>query len=368
MDNFIPVYQPDLSGNELEYVTDCVTSGWISSLGDYVVRFEDKFAEYCGVNHGVALANGTVSLHLALLLRDIGYGDEVIVPTLTFIASANAVAYTGATPVFVDSDPHTWTIDPKLIEEKISERTKSIIPVHLYGHPANMEPILTLAEKFDLFVIEDAAEAHGAEFLGRRVGGIGHSGVFSFYGNKVITTGEGGMITTNDPELAEKARFLKDHAMSKEIRYFHPEVGFNYRMTNIQAAIGLAQLERIDTILVRKREIAQLYHEYLKDCEGVILQPEAAWAKNVYWMYSILITNTSLLDRGSLMRRLRKRGVDSRPFFIPMHKLPPFREEDGDYPIAEELSKRGINLPSYPTLTNHEIEYICKMIKELTMK
>ena len=216
MPTLIPVYQPDLSGKELEYVTDCVKSGWVSSLGKYVELFETSFAKFCGVKHAIALSNGTVALHLALVLKDIGPGDEVIVPDLTFVATANVVRHTGATPVLVDSDPETWMIDPDQIEAKITSKTKAIIPVHLYGHPANMGAIMKLAKKHGLYVIEDAAEAHGAEYRGKRVGGIGDIGAFSFYGNKVITTGEGGMLVTNDDLLAEKARFLKDHAMSKE--------------------------------------------------------------------------------------------------------------------------------------------------------
>lgn len=364
MDDFIPVYKPDLSGNELKYVNDCIATSWISSLGKYVERFEAGFAEFCGVKHAVAVSNGTVALHLALVLFDIGPGDEVIVPTLTFVATANAVHYTGATPVFVDSDPDTWTIDPDLIEAKITSRTRAIIPVHLYGHPANMEPIMKLAAKYDLAVIEDAAEAHGAEYRGRRVGGVGHVGCFSFYGNKVITTGEGGMLTTNDTSLAEKARILKDHGMSKEVRYWHSVVGYNYRMTNIQAAIGLAQLERADGIMGRKLEIAQLYHAKLADCPGIIRHPQMDWAKNIYWMYSILVTDESVLSRDELMVALRKQGIDTRPFFIPMHQLPPYKEE-GDWPVADALSRQGINLPSYPTLANTEIDRICETIREL---
>jgi perosamine synthetase len=365
MNDFIPVYQPDLSGNELQYTTDCITSSWISSLGKYVDQFEAAFAQFCGTKYAISVANGTVALHLALVACDIGPGDEVIIPTLTFVATANAVKYTGATPVFVDSEPQTWTIDPKLIEAKITPRTKAIMPVHLYGHPANMDEILALAAKYKLTVIEDAAEAHGAQYRNCLVGNIGDVGCFSFYGNKIITTGEGGMLTTNNGDLAQKIRLLKDHGMSKEKRYWHPVIGYNYRMTNIEAAIGLAQLERIQSTLARKREVGQLYNNGLKDCPNVVTHPEAEWAKNVYWMYSILLTDQANCDRDGLMAALREQGIDSRPFFYPIHQMPPYKEET-PYPVADDLSRRGINLPSYPTLINAQIQRICDTVRTLS--
>ena len=363
MTDFIPIYQPDLSGDELRYVTDCLESTWISSLGKYIDRFEQSFASYCGTDFGVSCANGTVALHLILAAYGIGPGDEVIIPTLTFVATANAVRYTGATPVFVDADAITWNMDPALIEERVSPRTKAIIAVHLYGHPADMDPIMDLAEKHHLIVIEDAAEAHGAEYKGRRVGDLGHAAAFSFYGNKVITTGEGGMVVTSDGDLAERARFLKDHGMSKEKRYWHPEVGFNYRMTNIQAAIGLAQLKRIDQIIERKRQIAAWYNEMLADCPGVVLPPEAPWARSVYWLYSVLISDEAKIDRDQLMVVLREMGIDSRPFFYPMHQLPPYRTSQF-FPVADKLSASGMNLPSYPTLSLGQVERICQIIRK----
>lgn len=361
---FIPVYQPDLSGNELKYVTECVESTWISSLGKYIGAFEEAFADYCGVKYGVSCANGTVALHLALAAYNIGPGDEVIVPTLTFVATANVVRYTGATPVLVDVDPQTWVMNPALIEEKITSRTKAIIPVHIYGHPVDMDPIMELADKYHLIVIEDAAEAHGAEYKGRKVGSLGHAAAFSFYGNKVITTGEGGMVVTNDAALAERARFLKDHGMSKEKRYWHPEVAYNYRMTNIQAAIGLAQLERIDAIIARKREIAQLYNAQLADCPGIVLPPEAPWARNIYWLYSILISEEAPITRDQVMAVLKEQGIDSRPFFYPMHQMPPYYSEQ-PFPVADRLSATGINLPSWPKLLDEDIRFICDTLKTI---
>lgn len=365
MERYFPVYQPNLSGNELKYVTDCVNSGWISSLGNYVPLFEEKFAAFCHVKHAIAVSNGTAALHLALLLCDIGPGDEVIIPALTFIATANAVHYTGANPVFVDSDLQSWNLDHTLIEEKITPNTKAIIPVHLYGHPADMGAIMEIADKYNLFVIEDAAEAHGAEYLGKRTGGLGHIGAFSFYGNKIITTGEGGMLTTNDDELASKARLLKDHGMSTDRHYWHPVVGYNYRMTNIQASIGVAQLESVRDTIVRKIEVANLYNEGLAECPGLILPPQASWAMNVYWMYSILVTEECAFDREQLRSAMRDHGIDSRPFFIPINQMPPYKNSAGSYNVADYLSKHGINLPSYPTLKDSHVEYICEVIRNL---
>ncbi len=363
----IPVAEPYLGKRELEYVTECIKSGWISSIGKYVTKFEEEFSKFCGVKYGVATSNGTTALHLALVTLGIGKGDEVIVPTLTFVAVANAVTYTGAKPVFVDSEPATWNIDPKKIEKAITKRTRAIIPVHLYGHPANMDPIMDIAKKHHLFVIEDAAEAHGALYKGKKVGSFGDMSCFSFYGNKIITTGEGGMVLTNSAKLNKRLRFLKDHGMSKTRRYYHPEIGFNYRLTNIQSALGLAQLERIDEIVAKKRKDASLYNKLLGGIKGVILPPEEAWARNVYWMYSILIDEKFGLSRDELMTRLREKGIDTRPFFIPMHQLPPYKCK-GNFPVADRLSSQGINLPSSAKLKKKEIKYICETIKNLSIK
>lgn len=360
----IPIYEPDLSGNELAYVTDCVRSGWVSSLGSYVAKFEEAFSEFCGAEYGVGVSSGTVALHLALVALGVGPGDEVIVPTLTFVATASAVRHAGAKPIFVDSGLTTWTIDPQGIEERITPRTKAIMPVHLYGHPAEMDPICAIAKEHGLAVIEDAAEAHGAEYKGQRVGSIGHAGCFSFFGNKIVTTGEGGMIVTGSRELAERARLLRDHAMSKERRYWHLEVGYSYRLTNLQAAIGLAQVERIDDLVEKKRRIARWYEEGLKEIRGISLPPEATWAKNVYWMYSILVEDEFGMRRDEVMLRLQEKGIDTHPFFYPLHTMPPFRGEEG-LPVAEELSRKGINLPSGVTLTRKEVEYICQTLSSL---
>jgi len=321
----IPVAEPCIGDEELKNVIEAVKSGWISSKGKFIEEFEREFAKYCGVKYGVATANGTVALHLALKALGIGKGDEVIVPTLTFVATANTVTYCGANPIFVDSHPEYWCINPEKIEEKITPRTKAIIPVHLYGHPCNMDRIMEIARNYNLYVIEDAAEAHGAEYKGRKVGSFGDISCFSFYGNKMITTGEGGMCLTNNEELAERMRNLRDHAMSKNRKYWHETIGFNYRMTNLQAAVGVAQLKKLDEFVEKKRRIAKWYAEGLKDLaeKGLItLHPEMEWAKCVYWMYSILVEEKAGVNRDELMRKLKENGIETRPFFVPMHILP----------------------------------------------
>lgn len=360
----IPISTPCLNGKELEYVTDCIKSSWISSIGKYVTQFEENFAGFCGTAHAISASNGTTALHLALVSLDIGEGDEVIVPDLTFVASANAVLYCGAKPVFVDADERTWNIDPSKIEENITERTKAIIIVHLYGHPCNMDPIMKIAQQYNLKVIEDAAEAHGAEYNLKRVGSFGDAGVFSFYGNKIITTGEGGMITTNNTELMNKMRMLRDHAMSKTKRYWHDVLGYNYRLTNIQAAIGVAQMEQIDGFIEAKRRNAALYNSLLNKIDGITLPPEADRCKNVYWMYSILIEDNFGISRDEVMVRLYEKGIDTRPFFYPLHQLPIYRR-DTVYPVSTMLSRKGINLPSATTLTENEIKIVCNSLKSI---
>lgn len=358
----IPVAEPSLGKEELENVIKAIKSGWVSSKGEFIEEFEKKFAEYCGVKYGVATSNGTVALHLALTALGIEKGDEVIVPTLSFIATANTVTYCNAKPVFVDSHPYYWCIDPAKIEEKMNENTKAIIPVHLYGHPCNMDWIMDIAEDRGLHVVEDAAEAHGAEYKGKKVGSYGDISCFSFYGNKIITTGEGGMCLTNDEELYEKMIILRDHGMSRERKYWHDVIGFNYRMTNIQAAIGSAQVEKLDVFVKKKREIAEMYNSLLKDIAGVSLPPEAKWAKNVYWMYSILVEDNFPLTKDELMEKLRENDIDSRPFFYPIHIQPPYMRNE-KMPIVESLAEKGVNLPSAVTLRRENIEKIVKTIE-----
>lgn len=360
----IPVCEPSLGEKELEYVLDCVRSTWISSKGKYIEQFEEKFSRYCGAKYGVVTTSGTTALHLALVCLGIGKGDEVIIPTFTMIATANAVTYTGANFVLVDSENQTWNIDVNKISEKLTKKTKAILAVHTYGHPADMDPLLSLASDHGLFVIEDAAEAHGAEYKGRKVGSIGDIGCFSFYANKIITTGEGGMIVTNNEELAEKARMLKDQAFEKDKRFWHRYIGFNYRLTNLQAAIGVAQMEKIDDFVNIRRRNACLYNSMLKNAEGVTLPPEAEWAKNVYWMYSILVENSFGVSRDKLMRYLEENGIETRPFFYPIHRQPVYsmEHEAEKYPVSEQLSQKGINLPSGNTSEKEQIEYVTDCI------
>jgi len=369
MKRFIPVAAPTLNGNEKNYVQDCLDSSWISSCGKYIDLFEEKFAQFCKTEHAITCCNGTVALHLALKALGVGPGDEVIVPTLTFVATANAVTYCGATPVFVDSDPLTWNMDPSLIESLITYRTKGIIAVHLYGHPADMDPILEIARTHSLFVIEDAAEAHGAEYKGRRIGSIGDIATFSFYGNKIITTGEGGMVVTNDNALAQKIRILKGQGLDPERRYWFPQIGYNYRMTNIAASIGLAQLENVDWHISRRRDIAGIYKNLLKNVPEITMQLEMPWANCVYWMTSIVLNHNIALSRDEIINKLTKEGIETRPFFYPMHTLPMYTSMVRKYNlnIAEQVSSHGINLPTYADLNSKDIEYICdRLIKSLS--
>ncbi|MFC2003541.1 DegT/DnrJ/EryC1/StrS family aminotransferase [Chloroflexota bacterium] len=359
----ISIAEPSIGEEELTNVVEAVRSGWISSKGKFIQEFEEKFAHYCGVKYGVATSNGTTALHLALSALEIGAGDEVIVPTLTFVATANAVRYTGAKPRFVDSHPDYWCIDPKKTEDVITSKTKAVIPVHLYGHPCDMDAIMNIAQRYNLYVVEDAAEAHGAEYKGRKVGSFGDIACFSFYGNKILTTGEGGMCLTNEERLAEKMRILRDHGMSPQRRYWHDTIGFNYRMTNMQAAVGVAQSSKLEEFVKRKRQSSGLYNSLLAGVKGVSLPPEMPWAKNVYWMYSILIQDDFGIGRDELMQRLEQRGVETRPLFSPLHIMPPHKTR-GRFPIAEELSKKGINLPSSMNLTQEEIEYIADIVRE----
>lgn len=364
----IPIAEPLLGEEELTNVIEAVKSGWISSKGKFIPEFEEKFARYCGVKYGVATSNGTVALHLALIALGIKEGDEVIVPTLTFIATANAVRYTGATPVFVDSHPDYWCIDPDKIEEAITPKTKAIIPVHLYGHPCDMDAIIGIAERHNLLVIEDAAEAHGAEYKGQKVGSFGDISCFSFYGNKIITTGEGGMCLTKDEELAEKMRVLRDHGMNPNKRYWYDVVGFNYRMTNMQAAIGVAQSEKLGQFIRKKREIASWYKAELSglgDERFLILHPEMSWAKCTFWMYSIFIKSMSKINRDELMTKLEERGIETRPFFHPVHVMPSYKKTER-FRVAEELAIRGINLPSAVSLTKEEVQKIANEIQLVT--
>lgn len=359
----IPVSQPNLDGNERQYVLDCLDSSWISSIGSYIDRFETEFAAYVGCRHAIAASNGTTALHLSLLAFGVGPGDEIIVPTLTYVASVNAIAYCGAIPVFADADPLTGNIDPKSAAACITSRTKGIMAVHLYGHPVDMDPLLELARRHSLFVVEDAAEAHGAEYKGRKTGSIGDIGVFSFYGNKLITTGEGGMLTTNDASLAAKIRILRSQGMDPSRRFWHPIIGYNYRMTNIQAAIGLAQLERVQDHIDRHVAVARAYNAALSGTAGLTLPVEQPWAKHVYWLYTIIL-DESLPKRDDVMQYLAEAGIETRPVFYPSHLMPPYQNTAaGCFPSAERLSRQGMNLPTYDELTEEDISRICSALQ-----
>jgi len=361
-DRFIPVYRPLIGARERRYVDECLKTGWISSRGRFVEEFEKSFAEFLGANHTIAVCNGTVALHLAMLALGIGRGDEVIVPTLTYVSSVNAVKYVDATPVFADSHPEYWGIDPARIEENITPKTKAIVTVHLYGHPCDMDPIMEIAKQHDLFVIEDAAEAHGAEYKGRRAGNFGKVNTFSFYGNKIITTGEGGMVVTDSDSLSKLCRRLRGQGVVAENTYWHDILGYNYRMSNVAAAIGLAQLERVNETLARKRTIAEVYIGELGSVDGVVLQAEAPWARNVYWMFSILVSQK---QREPLRLYLAQEMVETRPFFSPVHMMPMYSEhENRNLPVAQDLAVRGINLPSGPTLTDAEVRRVCHLVRQ----
>jgi perosamine synthetase len=358
---FIPIAEPSLGEREAELVADAVRSGWVSSIGEYVTTFEEGLASRCGVAHAIATSNGTTALHLALAVAGVGPEDEVVVPSLTFVATAAAVRYVGASPVFAESDPAHWCVDPGDVANRITSHTRALLPVDLYGHPADMDALAEIAAEHELVMVEDAAEALGARYRGRPAGGLGLLGVLSFYGNKLITTGEGGAVLTDDPALAERARLLRDHAMDPDRRYWHGEIGFNYRITNMQAALGVAQLERLDEFLERKRQIAAAYQVGLQDLPGVTLQEEADWASSAWWMTTLRI-DSSRVHRDELATRLRAAGVDSRPTFVPLHLLPHLRQE-GTLPVAEAIGSEGLSLPSSTSLTDAELDHVIASVR-----
>ncbi|MFH1202719.1 MAG: DegT/DnrJ/EryC1/StrS family aminotransferase [Candidatus Omnitrophota bacterium] len=364
----IPVCKPVISKTEEKYVLECLRTNWISSMGRFIGDFEDSFAGYCSRKYGIATTSGTTALHLALESLGLKEGDEVILPTFTMIAPAFAVCYCRAKIVPVDICPDTYNIDFRKIEEKVTLRTKAIMVVHIYGHPCDMGPILKVANKHNLFLIEDAAEAHGAEYRGRRVGSFGDVSCFSFYANKIITSGEGGMVLTNNKRIAMRARYLKNLAFSKT-RFFHRELGYNYRMSNILAAIGLAQLEKINKYISARRRNAFLYSRGLKDIEGLQLPVEKEYARNVYWMYGIVLQDEFGPKRESFMKKLKDRGIETRAFFVPMHKQPVFKKMgysfNDKFPVADYISSRGLYLPSGNGLTERQISYIIDTIRRI---
>jgi perosamine synthetase len=365
--SFIPVAAPVLAGNEKKYVMDCLESTWISSRGEYIEKFETAFADFCGVKHARSCTNGTTALHLALLALGVGPDDEVIVPTLTFVATANAVKYCGAHPIFIDSEPRTWNMNPALIEARITPRTRGIIVVHLYGHPVDMDPIMSIARRHGLFVLEDAAEAHGAVYKNQVVGSIGDIATFSFFGNKVLSTGEGGMVVTNDEQLARTVHTLKEQGMDPNRRYWYPVIGYNYRMTNIAAAIGLAQVEKAEWHIQRRLEVAGWYREQLEHTPGLLMQVEEEWARHVYQFFTIVLGKDVPVTREQVIAHLLGRGIEGRPVVYPMHTLPPYSDSrmEGEFPVAEVIASRGINLPTWAGLAREDVRNICDALLEV---
>ena len=363
-ERIIPVSEPCLNGNELRYLKQCVESNWISSAGPFVRDFEARFARAMGCEFGIACSSGTTALHLALAALGVGPGNEVIIPTFTMIATANVVSYTGATPVLVDAEPETWTLDTSQVKSRITARTKAIIAMHTYGHPADMAPLAEIARDHGLFLVEDAAEAHGAQYQGRPVGSLGDAAAFSFYGNKIITTGEGGMITTNDEGIARLARRLRDHAFSDERHFWHAYLGFSYRMTNLQAAIGLAQTERLAELVQTRRRNRSRYEQQLRGVRGLRLPVERAGVTNVFWMYGLLVEDDFGCTRDELRRLLANEGIETRTFFIPIHLQPIYyRKYRGQtYPVAEALCRKGMYLPSGPMLSDAHVETVAQAI------
>ena len=373
----IPVNEPRLDGRELEHVTECLNTGWISSAGHFLERFEQTWASYCERSYGVAVSNGTVALQLAIAALRLQPGDEVIMPAFTIISCAMAVVYEGGVPVLVDSDPETWCMDVSQVEARITSRTRAIMPVHIYGHPVDMDPLLRIAGKYGLAVVEDAAEAHGAQYLSklgpehkwRRCGSFGELSCFSFYANKLVTTGEGGMVLTDDEALARRLRDLRNLAFIPERRFLHNELGFNFRMTNIQAAIGQAQAERIDETVERKRQVRGRYVEELGSLPGIQLQIERPWARSVGWMNGLVLNSSSGHTAASAAKALADLGVETRPFFVGMDRQPALRARgwfDGEsFPVTDQLAEMGLYLPSGVALTDPQQDTVVAAVKQV---
>ena len=356
--NGYPVYRPSIIGNARKYTLECINTGWISSKGKFVKEFEDKFSEYQGGGYSSSVSNGTVALHLALKALDIQENDEIIVPTLTYIASVNAIKYVGAKPIFIDSEISTWNIDPLKIEEKITSKTKAILIVHLYGAMCNIGKIKEICNKHNLYLIEDSAEAFGSQYEGFKSGTFGDISTFSFFGNKTITTGEGGMVFSKDKKKIDRVSFLKNQAVSPKKEYWHEEVGYNYRMTNICAAIGLSQLEVAEILILKKKKIACWYKSYLKNLP-ITFQEEYQNSFHSFWMVTFLVKNK--VKKEQLRSHLSKLNIETRPIFHPANNMKPYKNNE-IFPIANLISERGINLPSYPDLKRNDIKKICNSI------
>jgi perosamine synthetase len=363
----LPVAAPDLSGNEERYVLDAVRSSWISSTGAYLDRFEREFAQLCGTRHAIACANGTAALHLALAAAGIGPGDEVVVPALTYVATVNAVTYVGATPVFADVDPASWGLDPDSVAGVLSDRTRAVVAVHLYGQPADMDPLRHLCAPAGIVLVEDAAEAPMAHYRGRPTGGLGDIGTFSFFGNKILTCGEGGALTTDRDDLAATARLLRGQGMDPQRRYWFPVVGFNYRLTNVAAALLCAQLERREAFLAARRAIQERYAGRLAGVPGLSVQPELPDRRRSPWLACVLVdTERFGCDRDTVMRRLDEAGIETRPFFPPIHRLPPYRAAAAArgtrLPVTDRLAGQGVSLPTSVTMRPDDVDRVCDAI------
>ena len=356
-----PVYMPSLRGNEKKYLNECVDTNWLTENGRFVQDFENEFKKFVDVKYATVVGNGTLALHLAMVSLGIGPEDEVIVPTLTYIASANAIAYTGARPVFVDCKADTWQIDPEDVKRKISPRTKAIMPVHLYGLASNMEEICKIADEHNLFIVEDCAEAFGSRIKQKHVGTFGDIGVFSFFGNKTITTGEGGMLVTNDKTLFDRAHHYKGQGLAKWRQYWHDVIGFNYRMTNLSAAVGLAQIENANNILEDKRKVANWYRKYLKDLPLTFQNVDAEYSHS-YWMVTVLANSSEI--REELREYMKEHGVETRPTFYPIHTMPMYSMKYQMLRNSEDIGWRGMNLPSYPDLKEDDVKVICDLVKK----
>ena len=374
----IPIGGPCFNGNEKAYLTECIDSTNVSANGHFIDEFEQQFARFCDSQHAITCSSGTTALHLALMAHDVQPGDEIIVPSLTHIATANAVTFCGGKPVFIDSEKDTWNMDPALIERAITPKTKGIIPVHLYGHPCEMEPILEIAGKHELFVIEDAAEAHGATYKGRKVGSFGHAAVFSFSSNSIITSGEGGALLTSSDTIAQKVRTLKNQGVDPSRPYHFDSIGYNFRMSNLQAAVALAQLEQIAWHQEQRRRVAGLYGKHLASLsDDIMVQAEKPWVTHAYWIYSVLLRKGNGEKRDHLMRQLAESGIETRPVYYPLHTLPPYANvhkdtvtannglaSDMHLPFVTFIAARGINLPTLATLNEQDIQYIVQKLKE----
>ncbi len=368
--DFIPVNEPLLNGNEKKYLCECIDTGWISSEGPFVKKFEQKMCDTVGRKYGIAVSNGTAALELAVQALEIGKGDEVILPTFTIISCAMAITKAGAVPVLIDSDLHTWNMCEEEIEKKITPRTKAIVIVHLYGLPVKVDKILALAEKYHLKVIEDAAEMHGQTYKGKPCGSFGDISTFSFYPNKHVTTGEGGMLMTDDDQLAERCRLLRNLCFQRDARYVHDEISGNYRFTNLQAAVGIAQLERLDEFVGKKRWMGSYYTEKLCDIEGILLPvAHTDYAENIYWVYGIVLDKNIQADNREVQKLLAEEGIGSRTFFWCMHEQPVYQKQkmflNESYPNAEYLARKGFYIPSGMALTKEQMDYVAEKVAEV---